>query len=90
MDKISKKDFWPYIDEKKCIKCRICVVRCPMDVIHEKDHKVVMTDRQRCTKCMHCVNQCPVGAIKINKAKYKFKNNMLDKNNKEIEEKKEK
>ena len=56
-----------------------------MDVIHEQDHKVMMTDRQRCTKCMYCVNQCPVGAIKINKAKYKFKNNMLDEKNITIE-----
>ncbi len=71
-DKLYKKDVWPCIDSKKCIKCKICILRCPMDVIHEKSHMVVMDERFKCTKCMYCVDKCPVGAIYMKKMKVKI------------------
>lgn len=71
IDKIEGKDIWPNIDVKKCIKCKICALRCPMDVIHEENHIVVMRDRYKCTKCMYCTMKCPVRAINLSNMKVK-------------------
>lgn len=71
------KKYWPVINEKKCINCKICVVRCPNAVIDEVDHKIKMERRYRCTRCMYCIDQCPVGAITLKKMKVKYSKKKL-------------
>lgn len=72
LDKLLGKKVWPKINEKKCIKCKICVLRCPTKVIEEENHKIVMKNRHKCTRCMHCVSQCPVNAIYVKKMRVKI------------------
>ena len=71
------KKYWPVIDDKKCIKCKICIYRCPNAVIEEDDLRIKMAKRYRCTNCMYCVDQCPVGAITLKKMKVKYSKKKL-------------
>ncbi len=48
------------IDEKKCIRCGICVEKCPAGAIDLSKYKV---DTDACVLCFGCINNCPVGAV---------------------------
>ncbi|MFQ6082111.1 MAG: DUF362 domain-containing protein [Candidatus Aminicenantia bacterium] len=58
----------PVIDHKKCNLCRICVDSCPMNVIEEKEKKMII-NYEECIGCFCCNEVCPTHAIK---AKRKF------------------
>ena len=77
LEKLSNKLVWPEINHNLCIKCQLCVSRCPMKVIAEKNYRVVMDNRYNCTKCMYCVGVCPVGAIELKKMKVKLSKKVL-------------
>ncbi|NLV68692.1 MAG: 4Fe-4S binding protein [Spirochaetes bacterium] len=50
------------IDHKKCIRCGICVEKCPVDAIGPDRDGV---DTGKCIACFGCVNNCPVNAVKL-------------------------
>lgn len=47
------------IDEGKCIKCRMCIQKCPHNAI-DNSLKVI---KERCLGCGQCKTQCPKSAI---------------------------
>lgn len=51
------------VDEKKCIRCNLCVDNCPTKNISVKDGKFVFG--KNCLMCMRCAFECPKAAIKI-------------------------
>ena len=58
----------PAIDEKKCIKCGICVKMCPVDPKavnwHDGDKTKAPTYKyERCIRCYCCQELCPESAI---------------------------
>ena len=48
---------------KDCIKCGLCVEKCPVQAI---DPASFAADAKKCIGCMRCVKQCPKDARKVN------------------------
>jgi len=62
----KKIDWYPVIDESKCIGCGMCVTTCGRGVykFDYKMHKPVVIEPNHClVGCQTCANLCPVGAI---------------------------
>lgn len=53
------------IDHEKCIKCGLCVMKCPRQAITKKDGEVPQIDTNQCIGCGACQAACPVKAITI-------------------------
>jgi uncharacterized protein (DUF362 family)/NAD-dependent dihydropyrimidine dehydrogenase PreA subunit len=53
----------PVIDPGKCTLCKTCADSCPMQVIEEKDKKMVI-NRKDCIRCFCCSEVCPQQAMK--------------------------
>lgn len=57
------------VDQKKCIKCHLCVAYCPEGCIDiEVDGKNVKVNPDYCKGCMACAVECPVQAISMTKS----------------------
>lgn len=48
------------VDSTKCILCRTCMKKCPVDAIHPEERFV---DRDQCLACFGCLNNCPASAV---------------------------
>ncbi len=73
------------INREKCIKCGICVDKCPAGAIDISNFAV---NRKACIACMGCVNNCPAQAVDmtfLGSGVYGFKD-FLKKNNITIQE----
>jgi NAD-dependent dihydropyrimidine dehydrogenase PreA subunit len=59
----------PYIDEKKCIRCGICVESCPVQgkAVNFKNGrtKPPVYDYKKCIRCFCCQEMCPKKAIRV-------------------------
>lgn len=76
-DTISRKTFtrafkltkfikpYPTFDSKKCIRCKLCIDRCPVHALELKNNKVVLKDKNKCIRCFCCSEHCPVHAVGI-------------------------
>jgi len=53
----------PWVDEKKCINCGLCVRKCPVNAISLKSGKAII-DMEKCIRCGKCHDACPQGAIR--------------------------
>ncbi|HPV04595.1 MAG TPA: 4Fe-4S binding protein [Myxococcota bacterium] len=51
-----------HIDLKTCIRCELCVEKCPTDSIALGAGTV---DAKTCLACFGCVNNCPTGAMRM-------------------------
>lgn len=56
-------------NEEKCIKCGICVKKCPVTALTLQPHAVC--NHKTCIKCLCCVEVCPHDAIHLEDAKIK-------------------
>ena len=66
------------INQEKCIRCKLCIEVCPVNMIGINKNGVVnfLPDRAKiCLECGQCMNVCPTDAIKI--AKYNYEDNFL-------------
>jgi len=54
----------PKISRTRCQHCRVCVQRCPAQVMKLIDAKIVI-DYKRCIRCYCCQELCPYGAIRV-------------------------
>ena len=57
------------VDEKKCLKDKLCIKECPMQIIIMKSTEetpvpAAMAEKI-CINCGHCVAVCPTGALKL-------------------------
>ena len=48
------------IDQDKCVKCKLCERKCPLNLISIDSFEINNND---CLKCMECVIACPKKAI---------------------------
>ncbi|MDR2616238.1 MAG: alpha-hydroxy-acid oxidizing protein [Endomicrobium sp.] len=69
-------DFEVIRDEKKCNKCKLCVLECS-NKVHSYDDKknVLNVDNLKCVNCHRCVVICPLKALIIKKYPLEFKEN---------------
>lgn len=62
---------------RKCVKCGLCAVKCPVGAIDMKDPSKV--DRNLCISCMRCVSVCPHDARKVGRLMLALAGHMLKK-----------
>ncbi len=53
------------VDENLCIKCGLCVMKCPRQIIDKETGGFPQIDAKACIGCGACKNACPVKAIEI-------------------------
>ena len=53
----------PWVDEGKCTGCKICVEKCPVDVISMENEKANI-NMQGCIHCGTCHSVCPNEAVR--------------------------
>lgn len=53
------------VDEKNCIRCGLCVIKCPRQIIHKEDGGFPQINADECIGCGACQSVCPVKAITI-------------------------
>ncbi len=51
------------VDEKKCIKCGLCVKKCPAKAIKLDPFPVI--DKKKCIRCFCCMEICPQDALSL-------------------------
>lgn len=51
-----------YIIENKCVRCGVCVEKCPTDSI---DLDAFSVDTETCVLCFGCINNCPYRAVNM-------------------------
>jgi len=56
---------YPMFDSKKCIRCKLCIDRCPVNALKLINNKVVLKDKNKCIRCFCCSEHCPVHAVGI-------------------------
>src|SRR5665648_842797 len=55
-------------DEKRCIRCKVCVNQCTYDThFYDQETDSVCSKDENCVNCMRCVTFCPTHAITIKK-----------------------
>lgn len=63
-------------NEKKCIKCKVCVRQCANEVhSYDEELDIMKTDDIKCVDCQRCVSLCPTRALKIVKSDNVYKEN---------------
>jgi uncharacterized Fe-S center protein len=56
-------DIHPWINEKKCTNCGICLDYCPTQAINQKEASAVI-EEEKCIGCGECLVVCKPGAVK--------------------------
>ncbi|WP_091708010.1 DUF362 domain-containing protein [Methanolobus vulcani] len=55
-------DIMPWVNKKKCVSCKKCVKKCPVDAIEMVKGKALI-EEDKCINCGKCIKICPVKAI---------------------------
>jgi len=61
---VAHANYYSEIDPDECAGCGLCIKRCQVKAISERDG-VTVVDRERCIGCGLCVTGCPNGAVKL-------------------------
>lgn len=61
---IAAANYYAVIDPDECTGCGICIERCQVHAISEKDG-VTIVERERCIGCGLCVTGCPNDSAKL-------------------------
>jgi ferredoxin len=56
-------------DEDKCVKCGICVKKCPVQALSLNPHAIC--NHKICIRCLCCVEVCPHNAIHLEESFFK-------------------
>jgi glutamate synthase domain-containing protein 2 len=55
-------------DDKKCIRCKVCVNQCTYEThSYDEEEDVIRSKDENCVNCQRCVTFCPTHAITIRK-----------------------
>ena len=55
-------------DEKRCIRCKVCVNQCTYEThSYDEEEDVIRSKDENCVNCQRCVTFCPTHAITIKK-----------------------
>jgi NAD-dependent dihydropyrimidine dehydrogenase PreA subunit len=53
------------LDQKKCMRCGMCLSVCPHAVLSLLNSKVEIENRDACMECGACAQNCPTEAISV-------------------------
>ena len=63
-------------DDKKCIRCKVCVNQCTYEThSYDEEEDVIRSKDENCVNCQRCVTFCPTGAISIRKNESPYRQN---------------
>src|SRR5512137_2640861 len=63
-------------DEKRCIRCKVCVNQCTYDThFYDEETDTVCSKDENCVNCQRCVTFCPTHAITIKKNPSSYRDN---------------
>jgi glutamate synthase domain-containing protein 2 len=63
-------------DEKRCIKCQVCVRQCGFDVHkYDVEEDEIYSDETKCVGCQRCAVMCPTNALTIRTNPYEYRPN---------------
>jgi len=65
-ESVAAANYFAVIDPDECTECGICIERCQVHAISEKDGKTV-AERKKCIGCGLCVTGCPNDAVRLQK-----------------------
>lgn len=65
-ESVATANYFAVIDPDECTECTICIERCQVHAISEKDGKTV-AERKKCIGCGLCVTGCPNDAVRLQK-----------------------
>lgn len=65
-ESVATANYFAVIDPDECTECGICIERCQVHAISEKDGKTV-AERKKCIGCGLCVTGCPNDAVRLQK-----------------------
>lgn len=61
-------NFFAHIDDGKCRSCGICIAKCPVDAIQNKNDRILI-DTDKCIGCGVCSHFCPQNCIVLERKK---------------------
>jgi ferredoxin len=73
----------PWVNKKKCVSCKKCIKKCPVDAIYMVKGKALI-EESKCINCGKCIKICPVKAILKDREIVKFKTRANIKNTKDL------
>jgi len=63
-------------DDKRCIRCKVCVNQCSFDVnSYDVDEDVIKSAEEKCVACHRCVIFCPTRALTIRQTPLDYRQN---------------
>lgn len=63
-------------DEKRCIKCQVCVRQCGFDThTYDKENDELYSNEDKCVGCQRCAVMCPTNALTIKPHDYGYRPN---------------
>jgi len=62
---VSRRVAIKHIDPDRCIRCGVCTLSCPNDVIRMRRGKPTIVYWQDCSQCFACVIDCPREAVSL-------------------------
>ena len=64
-------------DEKRCIRCKVCVNQCTYEThYYDPEEDEVCSKDENCVNCQRCVTFCPTHAITIRKNRNVYRDNV--------------
>ncbi len=63
-------------DEKRCIKCQVCVRQCGFKTHrYDAEENEIYSDEDKCVGCQRCAVLCPTNALTIKPHDYGYRPN---------------
>ena len=58
-----------YLHTNKCIKCGMCIEKCPVGAYARGSNNLPVFDTEKCIRCYRCIHHCPQLALSLSKRK---------------------
>ena len=56
-----------YLHKNKCVKCRLCIEKCPVGACVSDANNLATVNSAKCINCYRCIHHCPQHALSLSK-----------------------